>query len=209
MRRGEKLRRAGRSFLGRGNRSVRANQRQPPRLFDQVVDFLLDAGYACDAQSSIATAVVEDALGDDRRLCVCVDGNGSLDDHVAAIKEQRVLEQSNWTFIRLWTANWVLDRAACERKLADACADAGVRPAPLGGAADPPKTNDDGDVVLLDAPPPPPPPSPPKAKPPPKRRPPKPAASQGAAKKQKPAVAKQKKKRKADESDDDGEWLGD
>ncbi|KAH8062656.1 hypothetical protein JL722_3583 [Aureococcus anophagefferens] len=102
---------------------------------------------AAPRRSPIAasTAVLEDALGEDRRICVCVDGAGSLDDHLAAVKEQRVLERSNWVFVRLWTATWVLDREACERKLALACNDAGgpkakkPKSAPKAAAAKPKK----------------------------------------------------------------------
>ncbi|KAH8095962.1 hypothetical protein JL720_3299 [Aureococcus anophagefferens] len=146
---------------------------------------------------------------------------GSLDDHLAAVKEQRVLERSNWVFVRLWTATWVLDREACERKLALACNDAGVRPrgaaaparaaaAAAGRAA---RARADGrrrrrrDPRRAAAP----------RAAPPKRKPAKPAATQGPKAKKpksapKAAAAKPKKaakKRRASDDDSDGEWDGD
>ncbi|KAJ1453668.1 hypothetical protein M885DRAFT_618863 [Pelagophyceae sp. CCMP2097] len=95
----------------------------------QLCSWLDAERFSYDSACSLANscAVVEDT-DEDRRLCLCVDGAGSAADHVAAVKEQRVLERGGWLFFRVWTAEWLLDREACQRKILDACAAAGVRP---------------------------------------------------------------------------------
>ncbi|KAK7233331.1 DNA replication ATP-dependent helicase/nuclease [Aureococcus anophagefferens] len=183
------------------------------------------SGYRCDDHCSIAasTAVLEDALGEDRRICVCVGGAGR------ARRPPRGRQGAARARAEQLGLRAPLDgdlgagpRGARERKLALACIDARVRPAArarraparaaaAGRAA---RARADGrrrrrrrDPRRAAAP----------RAAPPKRKPAKPAATQGPKAKKpksapKAAAAKPKKaakKRRASDDDSDGEWDGD
>ena len=97
----------------------------------QLLSWLVQQGYRVDATLSVAgaAAVVEDYTTD-RRICVCIDGTGgaSLAEWCASVREQRGLERTGWSFVRLWHTNWLIDRADCEKRLHAAFQAAGVRP---------------------------------------------------------------------------------
>eukprot|EP00750_Incisomonas_marina_P024563 INCI5127.3.p1 GENE.INCI5127.3~~INCI5127.3.p1 ORF type:complete len:415 (-),score=83.28 INCI5127.3:44-1288(-) len=99
----------------------------------QVLAWLDRHGFRYDASCSIAGSlvVVEDngPNPEDRRLCVCLDGGPgtTLADWKIFMKQQRALEGQGWVFLRMWEAQWAVDRSGCEKVLARACSDAGVR----------------------------------------------------------------------------------
>ena len=58
-----------------------------------------------------------------------MDGSATtLLEHVASVKEQRTLERGGWSFVRLWTSEWLVERARCTERLTAVLTTAGVRP---------------------------------------------------------------------------------
>jgi hypothetical protein len=106
---------------GGGGRAPRSSSHLDESTVEgQLQGWLQRSGYHVNSLMSVAgsTSVVEDR-SDDRRICVCIDGVGgsSLAEWCAHIKEQRGLERTGWTFVRLWSTNWLIAREECEQRL--------------------------------------------------------------------------------------------